>query len=117
MMKFTKNEIYSVGDRSRELLKEVDTPVTITFPVKRTAAEKDAKNSYILKCAEEYEKNFGNISLKFFDLYSDVASANEYKKKPSKYSQHYNTSLILWISSSYFAASSFLFSIASHRAT
>lgn len=82
----TKEEFYTVSAASDEQLGNIKTPVEIVFFQKREDIAEPSSGSplgYVKYLAEQYEKKFDFIEVKYVDMLSRPAAANAYKKSTS----------------------------------
>lgn len=76
----TKEQIYGITDKSRELLKDVKAPVEIVFFMDIDMYEKTVPyGKMIVNCIKSFENEFDNISIKVEDIIKNPASQNKYK--------------------------------------
>ena len=75
----TKEEFYTVSAASDEQLGNIKTPVEIVFFQKREDIAEPSSGSplgYVKYLAEQYEKKFDFIEVKYVDMLSRPAAAN-----------------------------------------
>lgn len=75
----TNKRIYTVGEQSLTALENVSQPIEIIFASPRDIIEgSDALNSVKMLC-ESYASMFGNITVSYRDVMSDIAYFNKFK--------------------------------------
>lgn len=75
----TKNQIYGVSEATDELLKDIDTEITIKFCMPLDSLENDETYKLVLSCVQEYERRFDNIKIEYLDIISNPAALASYK--------------------------------------
>ena len=76
----TKEQIYGISDASKELLKDVKSPVEIVFFMPMDMYEKNVRNGkMIVNCIKTFENEFDFVSIKTVDIIKNPLAANEYK--------------------------------------
>ncbi len=89
----TKEKIYDVGDESRAILDSIDSDIEIIFCRDR---DKLASNTYmnmVVTLAENYERLYPNIKVKFCDIARNPKEVEKFKETTS--SKLYATSVIV----------------------
>ena len=67
----TSTDIYEIGDTTRSLLADLDEPVTINFMLPRDQLIESSNNNAVVLCAENYEREFDNVSIVYHDIVKD----------------------------------------------
>ncbi len=74
----TKEQLYGITDASRQLLSDIDTEVKIIFTTPLDQLENNELLKMIKTCAEEYEREFDNISIEYIDPIKNPSRVRKY---------------------------------------
>jgi len=74
----TKNQLYTLSDASKELLKDIDTEITINFCQPLDKLEENEVSNLIYQCAREYEKAFDNVKIEYLDIITNPSAIEKY---------------------------------------
>lgn len=89
----TNQEFYTVSQASKEQLSGIDTAVEIVFFQKSDKISDNSYLGYVKLLAQEYEKSFDFVEVKFLDLMSQPTASNKYKLSSSDYI--YSTTVVV----------------------
>ncbi|MBQ7968331.1 MAG: GldG family protein [Clostridia bacterium] len=74
----TTNQLFTLSDASRKLLKDVDKKITINFCQPLDTLIEDEAQNLIYQCAKEYEKAYDNISIEYIDILTNPSLIEKY---------------------------------------
>jgi len=75
----TSKQIYSVGDQSKQALKDVTQPIEIIFASPKDIVESSSLSNDVHTLCENYASTYDNISVSYHDVISEVAYFNKFK--------------------------------------
>ena len=74
----TSEQLFSLSDASRELLKDTEEEITINFCQPLDKLVEDEFLNLIYQCAREYEKAFDNIKVEYLDIITNPSVIEKY---------------------------------------
>ena len=75
----TNEKLFTITDATRDALAGIDQPVEIIFCKPADKVDDDAYLSRVKKLAEQYQSEFGNVSLTYYDIVADPVAVNQFK--------------------------------------
>ncbi|MHC1695936.1 MAG: Gldg family protein [Eubacteriales bacterium] len=80
MIDMSKEQIYSISDASKEILKDIKAPVKFIFLQDLDSYEKSASGgSMIVQLAKEYAAQYDNVTIEVIDSLKKPTAINKYK--------------------------------------
>ncbi len=74
----TEEQLFTLSDESKELLKDVDKEITITFCMPLDTLESSERTNLVYQCAREYEANFDNVKVDCVDIIANPTLVEKY---------------------------------------
>lgn len=76
----TEEQLYGISDETRELLRDLDTDVKIIFTVPLDQLDNNEYMRMVKSCAQEYEREFGHVTLEYLDMIRSPNKVNKYRE-------------------------------------
>jgi len=74
----TETQLFTLSEESKELLKDVDKEITITFCMPLDTLEATERTNLVYQCAREYEANFDNVKIDCVDIIANPTLVEKY---------------------------------------
>ncbi len=74
----TEEQLFTLSDESKELLKDLDKEITITFCMPLDTLEATERTNLVYQCAREYEANLDNVKIDCVDIVANPTLVEKY---------------------------------------
>ncbi len=79
----TEEQLFSLSDTSKDLLKDMDKDISITFCMPLDILETSERTNLVYQCAKEYERNFENVKIECVDIITNPTLVEKYANTTS----------------------------------